>query len=86
MYTYERKTNGEKAVDTKIIAKGVSHVVQQEVPATLNLLSGDLDMLPLVEEALERNWNVTLWSWQDSLSKDYSNMDKVEVKHLDDIA
>ena len=54
VYTYERKSNGEKAVDSKIIAKGVSYIVQQEDPATLNLLSGDFDMFPLIEEALEK--------------------------------
>lgn len=86
VYTYERKSNGEKAVDSKIIAKGVSYIVQQEDPATLNLLSGDFDMFPLIEEALEKNWKVTLWSWKDSLSKNYLDIEEIEIKYLDDVA
>lgn len=86
VYTYERKSQGEKAVDSKIIAKGVSFIVQQEKSATLNLLSGDFDMLPLIEEALDRGWNVNLWSWRDSLSKDYLEIEKIKIKYLDDVA
>lgn len=86
VYTFERKSSGEKAVDSKIIAKGVSYIVQQEHPATLNLLSGDFDMFPLIEEALEKNWNVNLWSWKDSLSKDYLGIEEIEIKYLDDVA
>lgn len=86
VYTYERKLNGEKAVDTKIIAEGVSHIVQQKHPAKLNLLSGDFDMFPLIEEALKRNWEVNLWSWKGSLSKEYLEITQLKIKYLDEIA
>ena len=86
VYTYERKQNGEKAVDSKIIAKGVSFIVQQEHPATLNLLSGDFDMFPLIEEASEKNWIVILWSWKDSLSNEYLDVKEITIKYLDDVA
>ena len=86
VYTYERKQNGEKAVDSKIIAKGVSFIVQQDHPATLNLLSGDFDMFPLIEEALEKNWIVILWSWKDSLSNEYLDVKEITIKYLDDVA
>lgn len=86
VYTFERKSSGEKAVDSKIIAKGVSYIVQQEHPATLDLLSGDFDMFPLIQEALEKKWNVNLWSWKDSLSKDYLGIEEIEIKYLDDVA
>ena len=42
----------KKQLIQKIIAKGVSFIVQQDHSATLNLLSGDFDMFPLIEEAL----------------------------------
>ena len=86
VYTYERKLNGEKAVDSKIIAKGVSFIVQQDHSATLNLLSGDFDMFPLIEEALEKNWIVNLWSWKDSLSNEYLDAKEITIKYLDDVA
>lgn len=86
VYTYERKLNGEKAVDSKIIAKGVSFIVQQDHSATVNLLSGDFDMFPLIEEALEKNWKVNLWSWKDSLSNEYLDIKEVKIKYLDDVA
>lgn len=86
VYTYERKLNGEKAVDSKIIAKGVSFIVQQDHPATVNILSGDFDMFPLIEEALEKNWRVNLWSWKDSLSNEYFGVKEITIKYLDDVA
>lgn len=86
VHTYERKLNGEKAVDSKIIAKGVSFIVQQDHSATVNLLSGDFDMFPLIEEALDRNWIVNLWSWKDSLSNEYLDIKEIEIKYLDDVA
>ena len=86
VYTYERKQNGEKAVDSKIIAKGVSFIVQQNHSATVNLLSGDFDMFPLIEEALEKNWRVNLWSWKDSLSNEYLDIKEIAIKYLDDVA
>lgn len=86
VYTYERKQSGEKAVDSKIIAKGVSFIVQQDHSATLNLLSGDFDMFPLIEEALEKNWIVNLWSWKDSLSNEYLDVKEITIKYLDDVA
>lgn len=86
VYTYERKQNGEKAVDSKIIAKGVSFIVQQDHSATLNLLSGDFDMFPLIKEALEKNWIINLWSWKDSLSNEYLDVKEITIKYLDDVA
>ena len=86
VYTYERKQNGEIAVDSKIIAKGVSFIVQQDHSATLNLLSGDFDMFPLIEEALEKNWIINLWSWKDSLSNEYLDVKEITIKYLDDVA
>ena len=86
VYTYERKQNGEKAVDSKIIAKGVSFIVQQDHSATLNLLSGDFDMFPLIEEALEKNWIINLWSWKDSLSNEYLDVKEITIKYIDDVA
>ena len=86
VYTYERKQNGEKAVDSKIIAKGVSFIVQQDHSATLNLLSGDFDMFPLIEEALEKNWIINVWSWKDSLSNEYLDVKEITIKYLDDVA
>ena len=86
VYTYERKQNGEKAVDSKIIAKGVSFIVQQDHSATLNLLSGDFDMFPLIKKAIEQNWQIVLWSWKDSLSNEYLDVKEITIKYLDDVA
>ena len=43
-------------------------------------------MFPLIEEALEKNWKVNLWSWKDSLSNEYLDIKEVKIKYLDDVA
>ena len=43
-------------------------------------------MFPLIEEALEKNWIVNLWSWKDSLSNEYLDAKEITIKYLDDVA
>lgn len=86
VHTYERKLNGEKAVDTGITTEGGFYIGQQKHPGILNVLSGDLDMIPLIKKAIDRNWQVVLWSWKDSLSNEYLDIQEIEIKYLDDVA
>lgn len=86
VHTYERKLNGEKAVDTGIVTEGAFYIAQQEYPGILNILSGDFDMSPLIKKAIEQNWQIVLWSWKDSLSNEYFDIKGIAIKYLDDVA
>ena len=86
VHTYERKLNGEKAVDTGIVTEGAFYIAQQEYPGILNILSGDFDMFPLIKKAIEQNWQIVLWSWKDSLSNEYLDVKEITIKYLDDVA
>ena len=86
VHTYERKLNGEKAVDTGIVTEGAFYIAQQECPGILNILSGDFDMFPLIKKAIEQNWQIVLWSWKDSLSNEYLDVKEITIKYLDDVA
>lgn len=85
VYALERTNRGEKAVDTKIIAEGVEHISREGRPGVLTLLSGDYDMYPLIEKAKERNWVVNIWSWENSLSKEFRDLEGINLFLLDEI-
>jgi len=50
----------------------------------VNLLSGDFDMFPLIEEALEKNWKVNLWSWKVNKLVDFQQI--FEIKKIVSVA
>lgn len=72
--TYNRTFHGEKGVDGEVITQGVSHIYESD-PGTLILVSGDLDMRPLIDKAYEKKWKVIIWSWKDSLNNEYLHGD-----------
>ncbi|MGT2784517.1 NYN domain-containing protein [Streptococcus merionis] len=90
VHTYERTKSGEKGVDGKILIEGMKHIERIKSPGKLILMSGDLDMRPLIEEAFSQKWEIILWSWKDSISSEYEKGDLrycfKETKYLDDIA
>ena len=75
VHTYERKFNfktghhGEKSIDTAIVANGIEAIIALK-PDVFVLLGGDLDMLPLVEKAKERNVAVHVWAYRNSISRE----------------
>lgn len=88
VYTYERGRRGEKGVDAKIVTCGMNFIHQcnnRGVRGHLYIVSGDLDMLPLVEEAINRNIEVTIISWFNSFSQEYLKY-PVEIEHLDEMS
>ena len=60
-------TGKEKQVDSKLITDVVS-VVNREKIGTVIIVAGDVDYKPPIEEALDRGWNVEVWSWEKALS------------------
>ncbi|EMB78433.1 hypothetical protein SMU50_05179 [Streptococcus mutans 5SM3] len=90
VHTYERTKSGEKGVDGKILIEGMKHIERINSPGKLILMSGDLDMRPLIEEAFSQKWEIILWSWKDSINSEYEWGDLrycfKEIKYLDDIA
>lgn len=88
VYTYERTRSGEKGVDSKIIVEGVDFINKYGGKnTTIYLMSGDLDMKPLIEKAIEEDCNVIIYSWRDSLNKEYiyGNLkNRIKIVYLDD--
>ena len=54
--------NKEKSVDTELVAQGVE-LICTTTPATLKILSGDSDFLPLVKIASNRGWDTEMWAF-----------------------
>ena len=57
--------NKEKAVDTELVAKGVELICTTE-PATLKILSGDSDFIPLVNIANGHGWETEMWAFSSA--------------------
>lgn len=92
VYTYERSKNGgEKGVDTKVVARGMRFLNEcknKGVQGNLYIMSGDRDMIPLIEDAVQDGCYVTLVTWRDSISGEYLYGDiseKIEIWYLDDL-
>lgn len=89
VHTYERTSNGEKGVDGKIVALGVKAILKYRTEAgVMHLMSGDLDMKPLIEEALFNKWKVVLWTWKENLNSEFKNgplSSSIQINYLDDI-
>lgn len=90
VHTYERTKSGEKGVDGTILVEGMEHIAETKTPGKIIIMSGDLDMRPLIEKAYSKEWEIILWSWKNSLNSQYQNGDLsyciTEIKYLDDIA
>lgn len=57
--------NKEKAVDTELVAQGVELICTTE-PATLKILSGDSDFMPLVKIANTYGWETEMWAFPNA--------------------
>ena len=84
--TFERTKHGEKAVDTELVAQGLDALNNYHEPGRLVLMSGDSDMLPLVQRAHTKGWEVIVWTWKDSINPNYAQSESIDsVKFIDDI-
>ena len=84
--TFERTINGEKAVDTELVAQGLDAINNYNKPGRLVLMSGDSDMLPLVQRAHDKGWEVIVWTWKDSINTSYKKSAYIDsVLFIDDI-
>lgn len=84
--TFERTPNGEKAVDTELVAQGLDAINNYDIPGRLVLMSGDSDMLPLVQRAHDKGWEVIIWTWKDSITTSYKKSAYIDsVLFIDDI-
>lgn len=57
--------NKEKSVDTELVAQGVELICTTSI-ATLKILSGDSDFLPLVKIASNRGWETEMWAFSSA--------------------
>ena len=81
--TYDGRTE-EKGVDTGIVARGTELIINEK-PDILLLLSGDLDMKPLVRMAKKYSCDTVLWTYKESVSPDLEN-ECDETFFIDDYA
>ncbi|CAG8467173.1 11111_t:CDS:2 [Funneliformis mosseae] len=59
--------NREKGVDNAV-GHYIDEVIFTKTPATIALVSGDKDFYWNIKVALERNWNLEIWSWKRGAS------------------
>ena len=82
-----RMTGKEKKVDTQlavdITAKAISTSIEKR--STIIVISGDADMIPAIEKALEcEGWRIEVYTWKHAMSKELRTLDHVSVFPLDD--
>ena len=78
-------TRKEKRVDTQLVAD-VTELVCNENNGkhTIAIISGDEDVLPAVEKALEYDWKVEVYFWKNAMSGAIKKKAQVLVVNLDD--
>lgn len=93
VHTYNRSpiTHYEKQVDTSLCCKIVSFACgfKYDTSTVMVVLTGDLDVLPALEEVLETPYlKMELWSWLGSLSSKLKSFiaqqERIKVRHLDE--
>ncbi|XP_067651552.1 uncharacterized protein [Haliotis asinina] len=76
-----RWTGKEKKVDTQIVADVTELVCDsknKEFGSTVVIVSGDNDMSPCIEKAIEKKWNVEVWAMEQNLGAD---LKRLQNKH-----
>lgn len=74
--------NKEKAVDTKLVAKGVQ-IICTSTPAILKVLSGDSDFGPLIDIANESSWETEMWAFSSAIGNSSIATSVTRVETLD---
>uniref|UniRef100_A0A1X7TYT2 NYN domain-containing protein n=1 Tax=Amphimedon queenslandica TaxID=400682 RepID=A0A1X7TYT2_AMPQE len=74
----------EKKVDTQIVADitKTACTTSPEERSTIVVITGDADMIPAIEKALQYGWKVEVAIWKGAMSADYK---KIEVKSKEGI-
>ncbi|XP_071085653.1 uncharacterized protein [Haliotis cracherodii] len=70
-------TGKEKKVDTQIVAdvtELVCDTQNREHGSTVVIVSGDNDMSPCIEKAIQRRWNVEVWALEKNLGGDLKRL------------
>ena len=83
--TAPQRSRKEKRVDTQLVAD-VTELVCNENNGkhTIAIISGDEDVLPAVEKALEYDWKVEVYFWKNAMSAAIKKKAQVLVVNLDD--
>lgn len=71
----------EKQVDTQIVADITERVCLTPIKerSTIVVITGDADMIPGIEKALQYGWKVEVAMWDHAMSPDYKKRDKVDL-------
>ncbi|RKL44959.1 hypothetical protein BFJ72_g3609 [Fusarium proliferatum] len=86
LFNFDRKgKEGEKKVDTNLVrdmSLDATHLTKSNKTNVFVLVSGDSDMIPAVEYALECDYNVHVFAWQDSVSDEYKELARKDLIEL----
>lgn len=70
----DKAYNGkEKEVDTQIVAD-VTELASTSTGGTIILITGDRDLRPCIQKALEFKWGVEVYMWKHAASKEFGDM------------
>lgn len=58
--------NKEKGVDMKMGMDIIKLIMTIKTPATIAIVAGDADFVPVVEEARQYGWEVEVWYWSNA--------------------
>lgn len=88
-------TNKEKQIDTHLVADAVDDLNKCKTDngnenGTIILFTGDKDVLPVIQKAIENSWRTEIWSYKISLANDIDrigrcNPERVRVVLMDDM-
>ena len=82
---HERSDNGEKCVDTELVARGAEIIGMADQPMVLVIGSGDRDFVPLVDVAHRHEWEVEMCAFSNSFDSEGELAKTVDrVRPLDD--
>lgn len=81
-------TKKEKQVDTQLVVDVTKMVCSTSTVApptnTVVFISGDLDILPAIKVAKEKNWNVEVYMWKHAIASKLKCEAGISVYYLDD--
>lgn len=62
-----------KTIDIPLAIHGTKTIVKHQKPGILKLLSGDEDLLPLIQLANEEKWETELWGFSQAIPQNLAN-------------
>lgn len=90
VYDRSKVTGKEKKVDTKLVAdvSVKACTTPKEERSTMVIITGDADMIPAIDVALQNEWNVEVAMWEHAMSNELKELarkgGRIKLRYLDD--